>query len=284
MSKLFSFFSWAFRKKWLYGLLSLLIALSIGVVNMMPGYGLSLPELIFRGVQIIQLSTISNKQEVQLGTEINQELVNSGQVRISRNQQINSYVNEIGQRLAATSDRPELPYTFQVVEDKSINAFATMGGFVYIHTGLMQTADNEAELASVIGHEIGHIVGRHAIKQMRQQAIAQGVLSAAGIDRSAAVQIGVDLALRRPNSREDELEADRFGLANIQKGGYAPIGMVTFMQKLLEKGGSVPTFLSTHPATSERIKALDKKLDPQTANVGNGLDNQAYRSRIASLS
>jgi predicted Zn-dependent protease len=284
MSRLFSVFSWRLSKKWLYGLVSLLIALSIGLVDVMPSYGFSWLDLILRGAQVIQLSTISDKQEVQLGQEINQEIVNSGQVRISPNQQINSYVNEIGQRLAATSDRPELPYTFQVVEDKSINAFATMGGFVYIHTGLMQTADNEAELASVIGHEIGHIVGRHAIKQMRQQAIAQGVLSAAGIDRSAAVQIGVDLALRRPNSREDEFEADQFGLTNIKQAGYAPIGIVSFMQKLLEKGGSVPTFLSTHPATSERIKALDKKLDPQTANVGNGLDNQAYRSRIASLS
>jgi predicted Zn-dependent protease len=283
MSILFSVFSWRFNKRWLYGLLSLLIALSIGLINIAPTYGFSWLDLLLRGAQVIQLSTISDKQEVQLGTEINQQIVNSG-IRISRNQQINNYVNEIGKRLAATSDRPDLPYTFQVVEDKSINAFATMGGFVYIHTGLMQAADNEAELASVVGHEIGHIVGRHALQQMRQQAIAQGVLSAAGIDRSAAVQIGVDLALRRPNSREDEFEADRFGLTNMKQAGYAPIGMVSFMEKLLEKGGSVPTFLSTHPATSERIKALEKKLDPQTAKVGNGLDNQAYRSRIASLS
>jgi predicted Zn-dependent protease len=135
----------------------------------------------------------------------------------------------------------------------------------------------------VVAHEIGHIVGRHAIKQMRQQAISQGVLTAAGLDRSAAVQIGVELALSRPNSREDELEADQLGLTNLKRAGYAPVGMISFMRKLLKQGGSVPSILSTHPATSERIKALEAKVDPQTANSGMGLDTQAYQSKISSL-
>ncbi|MEO1467244.1 MAG: M48 family metallopeptidase, partial [Cyanobacteria bacterium J06633_1] len=182
-----------------------------------------------------------------------------------------------------TSQRPNIPYTFQVVNDNSINAFATMGGYVYINKGLIAAADNEAELASVIGHEIGHIAGRHGIEQMRDRALAQGLLSAAGLDRSSAVQIGVELAVSRPNGRADELEADRFGLVNMTRANYAPAGILGFMQKLLQRGGSTPSFLSTHPATSERITNLKQQIDPVNANRGDGLDSRAYRRRISSL-
>ncbi len=282
MLKLSSLF-YSRRRPWFYGLLSAIIALSIGLTNIQTARAVSWFEMLIRGAQILQLSNISNDQEVKLGSQINEQLVKSGQAKIYRNRTINNYINEIGQKLASTSDRPDIPYTFQVVDDKSINAFATMGGFVYINTGLILKAENEAELASVIGHEIGHIVGRHSIKQMRETAIAQGVLSTAGLDSSQAVQIGVELALTRRNSREDELEADSFGLENIKKAGYAPSGMLSFMQKLLEAGGSTPSFLSTHPATSERIKLLRRDIDPNVANNGNGLDNQAYRNRIRQL-
>ena len=280
MIKQFLFLS---RNRWLYGVLSLIFSLSIILTNAQTTRAFSWIELLIRGAQIYQLSSISDSQEVQLGKEINQELVKSGKARVYLNREITSYVNEIGQRLARTSNRPTIPYTFQVVDDDSVNAFATMGGYVYINTGLMKRAENEAELASVIGHEIGHIVGRHAIKQMREKAIAQGVLSTAGLDSSQAVQIGVELALSRPNSRGDELEADRFGLENIKKSGYAPSGMVSFMKKLLQRSNSNPTFLSTHPATSERIKLLQNSIDSRTANVGKGLDNRAYKSEIRSL-
>ena len=271
------------RRRWLYGLLSAIIALSIGLTNVQSARAVSWFELLIRGAQILQLSNISNQQEVDLGTQINEQLIKSGQAKIYRNRAITNYINNIGQELARTSKRPDIPYTFQVVDDKSINAFATMGGFVYINTGLILKADNEAELASVIGHEIGHIVGRHAIKQMRETAIAQGVLSTAGLDTSQAVQIGVELALTRRNSRQDELEADSFGLENLKKAGYAPSGMLGFMQKLLEAGGSTPSFLSTHPATSERIKLLRQDIDPTTANNGKGLNNQEYQNRIRQL-
>jgi predicted Zn-dependent protease len=118
---------------------------------------------------------------------------------------------------------------------------------------------------------------------MRDQAVAQGLLSAAGLDRSDAVQIGVELAVSRPNGRSDELEADRFGLNNMTKANYAPAGILGFMQKLLKQGGSTPSFLSTHPAASERIKILQTQIDSKTANVGDGLDKRAYKSRISSL-
>ena len=279
----FSIFSGRYRRRWLYGAISLILTLVISLGTVKPSYGVSWVELLLRGVQVVQLSNISDKQEVELGKGINQELISSGQAKIYPNRAINNYIKQIGERLAKTSERPDLPYTFQVVDDKNINAFATMGGYVYVHTGLIAAADNEAELASVIAHEIGHIVGRHAIKQMREQAISQGLLSAAGLDRSNAIQIGVQLAVSRPNSRSDELEADRFGLENLKKANYAPAGMLGFMKKLLKQGGSVPTFLSTHPATEDRIARLDAQIDPATANIGDGLNQQAYKQRTKSI-
>lgn len=271
------------RHRWLYGLFSGVFALTITLGSIQPAKAVSWIELLIRGAQVIQLSSISERQEIQIGSEINQQLIDSGQAKIYRGAAINSYVNRIGQELAKQSDRPNLPYTFQVVDDDAVNAFATMGGYVYINTGLMKKAENEAELASVIGHEIGHIVGRHAIEQMRSRAIAQGVLSAAGLSRSQAVQIGVELAVNRRNSRSDELEADRFGLDNLTDSGYAAGGMVSFMRKLLEKGSSVPPFISTHPATSERIRLLQSQIPEGSANRGKGLDNRAYRSQIRTL-
>lgn len=276
-----SFFSRRSSRRWFYPFLSSVVALFICVGLPQSGQAISLFDLILRGVQVIQLSSISDKQEVQIGRAINNQLV-SREIRLYRNPQIVRYVEEIGQRLVAKSDRPDIPYTFQVVNDKGLNAFATMGGFVYVNTGLLTAADNEAQLASVMSHEIGHIAGRHAIEQMRKSALARGVAAAAGLDRNLAVQIGVDLALRRPNSRQDEFEADQKGLQTMIRAGYAPSGMVAFMEKLL-RANSVPTFLSTHPATSDRIKALERAIDPEDANVGDGLDEQAYKAKIRPL-
>ncbi|PSB59782.1 peptidase, partial [Chroococcidiopsis cubana CCALA 043] len=190
----------------------------------------------------------------------------------------------VGERVAAESDRPNLPYQFQIVDNNSVNAFATAGGFVYVTTELLRTADNEAELASVLGHEIGHITNRHLIKQMRSTAIAGGLATAAGLNRNRAVAIGVDLALRRPNSRKDEYEADTTGLEMLGQAGYDREAMVSFMEKLLKKGGSTPAVLSTHPATQSRIARLREAIDSQAADEGDGLDSAAYRARIRPLS
>lgn len=279
MFNLVSSLSRRYRRRWLYPLVSIALALGLVVGTPQVSQARSWLDLIFRGVQIIQLSNISARQEVQIGQQINQQLLGS-EVQLYRNSEINRYVEQIGQRLAKESSRPEIPYTFQVVNDKSINAFATMGGYVYLNTGLIAAADNEAQLASVIGHEIAHVDRRHAIQQMRQLAIARGLATAAGLDRSTLANLGVELALRRPNSRQDELEADQMGLQMLKNAGYAPSAMVAFMEKLMKKGGSVPTFLSTHPATSDRIQALNQAIDPSQANVGDGLNSTAYKNKI----
>ncbi len=281
MLNFFALFSRPYRRRLLYPLVSFVLALSL-VVGIPQATQASWFDIIRNGIQVIQLSYISDRHEVQIGKQINNELVGS-QVRLYRNSEINRYVNDIGQRLVQESKRSNIPYTFQVVNDKSINAFATMGGFVYVNAGLIAAADNEAELASVMSHEIGHIVGRHSIQQMRQAAVAQGVAAAAGLDRNTMVRIGVDLALRRPNSRKDEFEADKLGLDTLARAGYAPSAMVSFMEKLLKARGSVPTFLSSHPATSDRIEALEREINSQRANAGDGLDTNAYRSKIRAL-
>jgi predicted Zn-dependent protease len=281
LSPLFSL-SRRYRRRFLYPLLSLMLTLSLVVGTSQAVRALPFLDLFIQGVQVVQLSSISNRQEVQIGKQINQQLV-SREIRLYRNPEINRYINEIGQRLELQSKRPDIPYTFQVVDDKGINAFATMGGFVYVNRGLIAAADNEAQLASVMAHEIGHIEGRHAIQQMRQAAIAKGLATAAGLNRNTIVNIGVELALQRPNSRKDEFQADQLGLETLKQTGYAPVAMVDFMQKLLKRGGSVPTFLSSHPATSDRINALQQAIDPSRANVGQGLDSIAYKNRVRSL-
>lgn len=264
----------------IYLFLSVIVAAGICVISPEPTQAFSLPELIFRGIQVIQLSNMSDRQEVTVGRQINQQLTNS-EFKLDRDRATTAYINRIGQRLAEQSTRPNIPYTFQVIDDNNINAFATMGGFVYVNKGLMAAADNEAELASVIAHEIGHISARHSIKQMRQMAIASGVASATGLDRSRAVQIGVELALRRPHSRQAEYEADQLGLQSMGRSGYAQSGMVDFMKKLLNKP-SPPSILSTHPATSDRIAAISEAIDPNLAS-GEGLNNAAYKLEMRRL-
>ncbi len=272
------------RRRWFYPILSMVLVVTIAFGQPLASQAISLGDLIRGGIQIIQgvqLSNLSDKQEIDLGKQINDEL-SSGQVRLSRDTRLNQYVNDIGQRLAANSDRPNIKYTFQIVEDKSINAFATMGGFVYVNEGLMTSADNEAQLAGVMGHEIGHIAGRHALKQMKSEAIRRGLLAAGGLDRSQAVNIGVDLALRRPNSRRDEYDADERGLRTMSRAGYAQSEMVSFMKKLLNSSGT-PTFLSNHPATSDRITRLNQLIGSKPTGGKDGLDTSGYRTRIQSL-
>ena len=282
-------FNWNFvanyrvwRRRWFYPLISVIVALSLCLSTPLPGRTLDFLPLLLQGVQAFQLSNMSPRQEVDLGKQINQELVGS-EVRLYRNPEVNRYVEQIGRRLAANSDRPDLPYTFQVVQDDGINAFATLGGYVYVNTGLLKTADNEAELASVIAHEIGHIAGKHVVKQMQQKALQSGLLTAAGLDRNTAVQIGVQLARDLPRSRNNEFDADKRGLRTLTRTGYAQSAMVTFMQKLLKKGGSAPTFLSTHPGTSDRINGLRRAINSQPSKENYGLDKASYKANIRPL-
>ncbi|QEI43343.1 Beta-barrel assembly-enhancing protease [Dolichospermum sp. UHCC 0315A] len=268
------------QRRCLYPFISVSVALTVCLSTQLSSKAIGFSDLIRivpQVTQIFNLSNISDRQEVDLGQQINQEI--QQEVRISRNSQLNSYVEQIGRRLAANSTRPNIPYTFQVVEDPAVNAFATAGGFIYVNTGLLKTADNEAEFASVLAHEMGHIEGKHLIKQMRQQAIASGVATVSGLDKSKAVGIGVQLALNLPRSRQDEFDADKRGLANITRTGYAQSAMVSFMKKL-QRSSSVPTFLSTHPGASDRVISLQNQIKNQPSSQNHGLDNPVYQNKM----
>ncbi len=270
--------------RWLYPLISLTVAIGLGISQPIMARAFSLGDiirLIPSGVQVIQLASLSDKQEVALGKQMNDQTI-TRQFRMYRDPQLNQYVNQIGQRLAAKSGRTSIPYTYQIVEDKSVNAFATMGGFVYVTTGLMKTADNEAQLASVLGHETGHIVHRHLVNQLKEEATLQGIATLAGADRNALINLGTTLALTRPHSRNAEYEADASGIAMMGRAGYAESAAPAFMSKLLNQP-SPPTFLSTHPATADRVARLKQMVEPAMAN-GAGLDTVAYKARVRSLS
>lgn len=269
------------RYRWLAGVGAICFGLSSAVGGLPAQANVDILDLILHGIRIVQISNLSDQQEIELGQQVNQQIRQS--VQIYNHAGITQYVDEIGQRLALGTDRAQIPYTFQVVTDDQINAFATLGGYVYVHTGLLKAADNEAQLASVLAHEIGHVDRRHALQQMQQAAIAEGLLTAGGIDQSDAISLGVELALHRPNSRAHELEADEAGLSLLTQAGYAPIAAVDFLQKLLDHPQTTPEFLSTHPHPEARIQALNEQLDPTTARHGGGLDKAAYRDRMQAL-
>ena len=268
-------------RRWLYPLISWGLAITVILAQPIASQALPWGDLILRGIQVIQIANMSDRQEIQLGQAINSELVKR-QIRLYRDPDITQYVAAIGQRVAAQSQRPQLPYVFQVIDSQQVNAFATLGGYVYVNTGLLKLADNEAELASVLSHEVGHIAARHVVKKMKEQTLASGVASLAGVSRNVLVGIGVQLAMNLPHSRAAEYEADQLGLISLQRSGYAPSAMPTFMAKLL-KSRSVPEFLSSHPATEERVKRLEQAIDPATADFGDGLNPVPYRNRMRSL-
>jgi beta-barrel assembly-enhancing protease len=267
-------------KRWLYSSICVLTVATITVVQPQVSQAAEWWQLLIQGAQIVQLSNMSDAQEISLGEQTNQSLLS--QVKISRNQALTNYVNQIGQRLARNSARPNIKYTFQVVDDDNINAFATMGGFVYVNTGLMKAADNEAQLAGVIGHEIGHISGRHSLQHIKQAAIAQGASSLLGVDRDQLVQLGVQVALTLPNSRQDEYDADRRGLTTMIQSGYAPSAMPEFMKKLI-RASSAPEFLSSHPAVPERVANLQRMIPANYRNRTDGLNANTYKQSLRSF-
>jgi predicted Zn-dependent protease len=269
-------------RRLLYGTLSLVTAVSVLLLSPPAVFGFSIFDILPNVIEVIQLSSMSDEQEVALGRQINDRLVRD--VRLYNNRQVTNYINAIGQRLVRQSSRPELPFTFQVVQDDSINAFATLGGFVYINTGLIRRADNEAELAGVVAHEIAHVTEKHVLDRLRQAAIAQGVLNATGVDPDVLVNIAYELVINRPNSRSAEYEADQVGLDILTRSNYAPVGMVNFFERLLSSGGGgLPQFLNTHPDTRNRVARLRDEIDPSRAAQGDGLNNAAYRQQIQPL-
>ena len=193
---------------------------------------------------------------------------------ISKNPKYNAMVERIAGRIAEVSDieLPKTEWEFVVFENKAINAFALPGGKVGVYTGLIELVDSDDELAAVIGHEVAHVAFRHGNKRMSQGIglALGGVLldnSMRNKDRSnrqlarLGYGVGSQLLVALPYGRKQETEADERGLMYAALAGYDPRGAVTFWQKMEKKNkGSPPEFLSTHPATENRIAFLESKM------------------------
>ncbi|MEI6426898.1 MAG: M48 family metallopeptidase [Pseudanabaena sp. ELA607] len=263
-----------YQKIALAGLLTMLLA-----IHGQPAQALDLGDL-FRvlpaAMEIIQISNLSDEDEVKLGRQIDQQL--RSKVKISSDPLANQLINGLGKALALNSDRPNIPYTFQVVDDKNLNAFATMGGFVYINSGTIANADNIAQLAAVMSHEIGHIAGKHALENIKNAAIQKGIASVIGVEDNQLIQLGAQLALQLPNSREAENDADRRGLGNLVRSGFAAAAMPAFMQKLAAQSAGGTSVFSTHPAPADRVVTLNSIINERGYRGGKGLDDQAYQA------
>lgn len=196
------------------------------------------------------------------------------------------YIKRIGSHLARYSSRPDLTYTFQLVEDDTINAFATMGGYVYMHSGLVKAAENEAQVAGVMAHEIAHIARKHALQSMANQAVLGGWVK--GVGGLGGLMIGLTSAVlfQLPGSRGFEFEADHYGFENMRRAGYASEQMIFFFENVLGRGepqtGGRRDWLSTHPDTARRVNALKQKLTPADA-VGYGLRKADHSQMIQGL-
>jgi len=224
------------------------------------------------GINKGDINLISVQQEIEMGRQFAREIAQT--YPILDDPVVTAYFQRLGERIARVSDWPDLQYHFQVVNTADVNAFAIPGGWVYVHRGLIERADNLSEVACVMAHEIGHVVARHGTETLTKQyglaIITQLVL---GQNPKLWQKIVADLFTTAgilAYSRKQEFEADELGVRYAYRAGFDPNGMVTFFEKLLEmqkrEPGLLEVWFSTHPPTRERIeraKANIAKLPPK---------------------
>ncbi len=210
----------------------------------------------------------NKEQDVQLGKEAAGEV--EKQMEVIDNRDLNAYISSIGAKLAAQPQADKYPYTFKVVNDPSINAFALPGGPAFVHTGLIAAVDNESQLAGVLAHEITHVALRHGTNQASKANLIQlPAMLASGVLGSGSMlaqlgQLGIGLGANSvllKFSRSAETQADLVGVQIAAQAGYNPIEMARFFQKLEAEGGARgPQFLSDHPNPGNRMKAIQDEI------------------------
>ncbi len=215
-----------------------------------------------------EVMLISESAEINMGAQIDRSL--RLEYGLYQDARLRSYVDRIGQRLAPYTHRPHLKYHFAVLDTPVENAFAAPGGYIYVTRGLMAMVNSEAELAAVLGHELGHVNARHSAQQMtRSMLITLGILIAGELNEDirkiAPISMIAAQLLFLKYSRSNEFQADKLGIEYAFKAGYSAGEMVSFfdsLQHLTEsKGGPrLPNFLSTHPMTPRRIESLKEHL------------------------
>lgn len=240
---------------------------------------------------------VSTQQEVQLGQQYAQQI--NSQLPIVTDAAVNRYINILGDSLAELSDERNLDWRFYVVNSPEVNAFAVPGGFVYVNRGLIERAGNTAEVAGVLGHEIGHVIERHSIKQMQKAQTANiGVTVACVLTRvceSQASQALINVAggaVFARFSRQDEAQADSVGVRVVTRAGIDPRGIPSMFQKLLQERQTQPSaveaFFSTHPLEEQRIqdtRALIQTIDPAVLSTltSDTPNFDAFQARVRAL-
>lgn len=237
-----------------------------------------------------ELTLMSESQEIAVGRDADLQV--RQEMGLSNDPELQRYISAIGQRMAKISERPALPWQFAVVDQPAVNAFAIPGGFIYITRGILPFLDNEAELAGVIGHEIGHVTARHSVQQYTRQIGGTLGLTALGIFVPAARPFG-DVAgaglgvLFLKYGRDDERQSDALGARYASTVGYDPAGVPAFLStigRLDEAAGDrkgVPNFLSTHPDPLSRVEEIQPLVrELRAGRTSLALNRDAFMQRV----
>jgi predicted Zn-dependent protease len=228
-----------------------------------------------------EFSLVSESQEIAMGKEAADAVPR--EMGVYQDTAVQAYVSRIGMKLAGGSERPQLPWRFQVVDDPAVNAFALPGGFIFVTRGIMTDLESEAELATVMGHEVGHVTARHSAQQITREQLAQmglavgSMVSTTFANLAGAAQAGLQLLFLK-YSRGNESQADELGYRYALKQNYDVRAMRGVFETLdgvtkAAGGARVPEWQSTHPAPPNRIQAVDARIaatqtDWSTKRVG----------------
>jgi predicted Zn-dependent protease len=239
-----------------------------------------------------QLALIGEEQEIQMGREAAASVAQT--IGLVDDKALQAYVAQIGQRAAEASERPNLPWEFHVVDDPTPNAFALPGGFIYITRGMLGLMTSEAELAGVLGHEIGHVTGRHSVNQLSKAQLAQLGMGLGSIfvpemrPYQSLVGAGLELMFLK-YSRDHEREADELGFEYMRKRGYdvgefddvfAALGRIGEQEG---SGGALPSWLLTHPAPEERVESARARAAAAAPQTDARIGQEAYLEQIDDL-
>ena len=246
----------------------LLIALVIAIISLVT-YFTSTSENPVTGEK--QRVALKPEEEIALGLKSAPEMA-AQMGGLSRNAQARALVERVGAKLARESLAAKSPYKFSfnvLADPKTINAFALPGGPIFITEGLLRQLKSEAELAGVLGHEIGHVIGRHSSERLAKAKLTQGLIGAAtvGTGDYTTAQIGqmVGSMINMRYGREDELESDALGIRIMAEAGYDPRAMIGVMETLAKasSGSRQPEFFSTHPHPENRQARLREAIAKQ---------------------
>ncbi|MBU1061951.1 MAG: M48 family metalloprotease [Candidatus Omnitrophica bacterium] len=211
---------------------------------------------------------VSTEKEINMGRSIAKSIENNPDIELDPDPLMTERVINVGNRIASVADRKEVNYTFRVIDKDEVNAFALPGGYIFVYRGLVEKVDSDDELASIIAHEIAHVVARHSIKRLQGGLgynILQILMVVSGTSGRDAGNVDKALGqLMMSYSREDEALADRLAVRYLEKAGFNPWAMVDFLEKLKEVHRDAPirpyTSYRSHPNIADRIRMVKQEL------------------------